>query len=335
VEDNIKSLVHRCSTIEFGRITLSDGETKFYDGLNNEIILIIKSLPEPAQTPTLLELMNHLGLSVREAVDFFKGFYTPAWSILYWLFVSFSGGRRLSAADLKNIRTVHATAMLLHLIDDHLNDREMAATHLALLLRSQLWMFMNHALDNLAEGIDGGAAIAQGFIDDYYSSIMKSGEVDSLDAYCDLFKKQMGTGFIAPVLMTKKMTADDQVINAVQAAYGAFGTAWRLLDDIQDIPLDMQTNRKSSVYICLPENSRVHWNQNGRSTALTKSDHTKHIIDCIFDNKIIGRIINKIYCELDSAVSISDAFKIRGFSNELLYLLEPLRTNRELREFRN
>ena len=322
----------RCLTIEFGRLEFSKAQREFYADLNNEIVLVIKSLPASVQTRVLLGLMNHLGLSVRNGTDFFKGFYAPAWSILYWLLVSFSGTRKLSAAALNNIKTVHASVMLLHLLDDHLNDGEIPPTHLTLLLRSQVWMFMNQALKTLTERISCGAEIAQGFLDDYYAAMVESQGVDSLDTYCDLFKKQMGTGFIAPVLMITKMTADDQLTDAVKAAYGAFGTAWRLLDDLQDIAQDLQTDTKSAVYYCLPADDRRYWENVTRSEASGKTIPSNYIEACIRDHNVFERILRRICSELDAAISISDAFNIKGFANELRHLKEPLISSRELYE---
>jgi hypothetical protein len=317
-----------CPSIEFGKLESSKAQRTFYAELNNEIVLVIKSLPASIQTRVLLELMDHLGLSVRSGMDFFKGFYTPAWSILYWLLVSFSGRRKLSPSIVNNIKTVHASAMLLHLLDDHLNDGEMAPTHLMLLLRSQLWMFMNQALKKLTERIIHGPEIVQGFFDDYYGAVVDSEAIDSLDAYCDLFKKQMATGFIAPVLMTTKMTADAQLAEAVENVYSAFGIAWRLLDDLQDMVRDLQTATKSAFYYCLPAEARRYWVNAVRSEASGKVYPSKYIAECIRDHNLIGRILNRIWRELEIAISISDTFKIKGFANELRRLRKPLISNR-------
>lgn len=330
--DHHQYRTQRYLTIEFGRIESSKAQSEFYADLNNEIVLVIKSLPASVQTRVLLGLMNHLGLSTRNGTDFFKGFYTPIWSILYWLLVSFPGNPKLPAAALSNIKTVHACVMLLHLLDDHLNDGEIPPTHLMLLLRSQVWMFMNQALKTLTERISRGAEIAQGFLDDYYAAMVESQGIDSLDAYCDLFKKQMGTGFIAPVLMITKMAADDRLIEAVKAAYSSFGTAWRLLDDLQDIAQDLQTETKSAVYYCLPADGRRYWENIIRSETSGKNIPSNYISECIRDHNVIEKILYRICGELDAAISISDAFKIKGFANELRHLREPLISSREFHE---
>ncbi|MBL0716119.1 MAG: hypothetical protein JJV98_20735 [Desulfosarcina sp.] len=335
MEDKIDYLMHYCATIDFGKFTPSNREKAFYDQLNMEIMRIIKSLPASIQTGALLELIKHLKLPIERKIDFFKGFYPPAWSILYWLLVSFSGNSILSGDDLKNYNTVHASAMLLHLIDDHLTDKEMPVTHLAILLRSQLWMFMNQALKALTQGNDGDVKTVRQFIDDYYVSIGNAEKIDALDTYCDRFRKQMGMGFIAPVLMTKRMTADEQLIKVVKTVYGAFGIAWRLLDDLKDIPEDMRTNTKSSVYICLPEISKKYWNSHRRSSAIKNNEDTERIVDCLLSNKIIERITKRICGELDSAASLADAFRVQGFSNELLCMAESLRKNRAPDEFKS
>jgi hypothetical protein len=118
--------------------------------------------------------MRYSRISFGPEPNFFRNYYAPTWSIIYWLIQSCPSDKGLEQKDIKNAITAHAMAMSLHSLDDHLSDGEMTVTHLALLLRSQLWMIMNNALNSLADGVDGGKQIIQGFINDYYSSIRTS-----------------------------------------------------------------------------------------------------------------------------------------------------------------
>ena len=120
-------------------------------------------------------------------------YYVPAWSIIYWLMQLYPDSKKLSPDDIQHAKTAHFMAMFLHALDDHLNDHQVAVTHLTLLLRSQSWMMMNTALDSLAAKVDGGQHLAARLIDDYYASIGNSDDMASLDTYCDLFRKQMAT----------------------------------------------------------------------------------------------------------------------------------------------
>jgi hypothetical protein len=228
--DKIKDLLSSCSEIDFGAVNLSDTEKEFCSELNNEIVSLCKSLPESTQTDALLLFMRYFRIPFGQGLSFFRNYYVPAWSTIYWLIQSAPEGKGLAQEDRQNAKIAHSMAMFLHPFDDHLNDGQLPVTHLALLLRSQLWMIMNNAFSRLADGIDGGKEIVQGLIDDYYSSIRSSKDNLSLDNYCDLFRKQMATWLIVPVLMTKKMTTNEEFTDAIQTAYGSFGIAWRLLD---------------------------------------------------------------------------------------------------------
>jgi hypothetical protein len=268
--------------------------------------------------------MRYSRVSLGEKLDFFRNYYAPAWSIIYWLIHSGTTNKGLENRDIDNAVTAHSMAMSLHSLDDHLNDGEMPTTHLALLLRSQLWMIMNRALSILAGGVKGGKKIVQGFIDDYYSGIRCSENAKSLDSYCDLFSKQMATGFIVPVLVTKKMTLDDRFAACIQGAFGSFGIAWRLLDDIKDIKADMIKGDHSAVYVCLPEDSKKLWDETRGEKTQRNMRKCKAILNSVLENSIIERIINRIRVELGSAESMADDCDMIGLADEFRCLLRPL-----------
>ena len=131
---------------------------------------------------------------------------------------------------MKDAKTGHTMAMFLHAFDDHLTDGQLSVTHLNLLMRSQSWMIMSQAYERLAKGVKNGADIVRAFIDDYYSSIAISDD-RSLDGYCAIFRKQMATTLVVPVLLARKICQDEEFSRAIQSAYSSFGIAWRLLDD--------------------------------------------------------------------------------------------------------
>ena len=77
----------------------------------------------------------------------------------------------LTAADRSNARTAHAMALFLHLLDDHLNDGQLPASHLLLLLRSQAWWRMKTALNQMVADVATGERIVNDAFDAYYGSI--------------------------------------------------------------------------------------------------------------------------------------------------------------------
>jgi len=324
MEDKISDFLSSCSGIDFGDVSLSDEEKEFCRGWNHESILFCKSLPASTQTEALLFFLKYAKTSF-EKLNLFRLYYVPAWSVIYWLIQSDTGGSGLTQADIKNAKAAHFMAMFLHALDDHLTDHQVPATHLTLLLRSQAWMIMNQALSSLADGVDGGAVVVERCLDDYYASIGSSEEIESLDRYCELFRSQMATWLIAPVLMAKKMGAGAKFFEAIQTLFGSFGIAWRLLDDINDIEADMISGVHSAIYVCLSKEMRNCWEKNRRGKIRNETGRSANaILDYVLQNKIIERIKARICSELVSAAAIADNHNLPGLANEFRCLLKPL-----------
>jgi hypothetical protein len=325
MENSIADLLTSCSRIDFGPVNLSEEEKEFSRELNREILWLCKSLPGSTQTEAALFLLKYLRVSLDDGVNFVRYFYAPAWSILFWLMKSNPGETRLKQRDIQNAKTGHTMAMFLHAIDDHLTDQQVPVTHLTLLLRSQSWMLMNNAFSKLAAALDGGTEIAEHFIDDYYWSVYHSDGLESLDSYCDLFRKQMATALIVPVLIAKRKTADEEFARSIQAAYESFGIAWRLLDDLQDIEKDMMKGIHSSLYICLPGEIRTGWDQVKEEKADENGGSAGQVLNYVLASGIIDRIKQRICSELESAALKVDSWDMTGFADELRCLLRPLR----------
>ena len=325
MKENIEDLISTCSQTDFGAVTLSDGERAFRSEIDNEIISLCKSLPQSAQTDALLFIMQYSGIRFGQELNFYGYYYAPSWSILYWLIQSAPNGTRLEQAVRRNARTAHSMTLFLHALDDHLNDSEIPTTHLNLLLRSQAWSIMNDALYSLADGVDGGREMVRDFIDDYYSSIMSPEKVESLDSYCGLFRKQIATCLIVPILMAKKLTSDARFTDAIQTAYGSFTISWRLLDDIQDIEEDMMRGVHSSIYVCLNEDLRGWWDKDPEEKKDQNSDFGQTILSYVLENRVIDGIKERTCSELESAASLADSCNMTGFGDGLRCLLKPLR----------
>jgi len=324
MEDKVEGLLSFCSEIDFGAVTLSGELKEFCSEMNDEVISFCKSLPESTQADALLFFMRYFRIPFGRDISVFTNYYAPAWSVIYWLIKSAPVGNGLEKEDRQNAKVAHSMALLLHPLDDHLNDGQLPITHMTLLLRSQCWMLMNTGLNRLADRIDGGKEITRKFIDDYYSGIKNSKEMVSLDCYCDRFRKQMATWLIVPVLISKRASTDEQFVKAVQTAYESFGISWRLLDDINDIQIDMTQGAHSSVYTCLPEQLKGLWDEGDEDK---KASYARDILDYIVENGVIDRIKHRICSELESAVSISDGHDMTGLADEFRCLMNPLRNN--------
>jgi len=313
-------------TIDFGKCELSNMESSFYRRFSNEIVSLCRSLPKSVQTESILFLMKYAGLKLGDELDFFANYYPPAWSILYWLTHDHSlPTERLTEGDVTNAVTAQSMAMLLHSLDDHLSDGQIPVSPMTLLLRSQVSTIMNLACCNLAESEPESERTVRSFIDDYYSSIQDSRGAECLDSYCDLFRKQMAIWMIAPILLSMKMTGISDFARDIEIAYGSFGIAWRLLDDIRDIADDMEKGAHSATYFCLPGEVKVHWNNNNIRRGGAAKDSTNAVLSHILEHRLIEKIKERICAELDYAASIVEAHNMTGLAREFRCLAQPLR----------
>ncbi|CAB1078799.1 hypothetical protein D1AOALGA4SA_6527 [Olavius algarvensis Delta 1 endosymbiont] len=321
MQDKIEKLRSLCSGINFADADLSSEEEDFRRQFNEVIIALCKSMPQSTQTDAILFFTQYLATPVGRELNFFKNYYAPAWSILLWLIRSQPADNMPDPDDIKSAVTAHAMALLLHPLDDHLHDGQLPATHLTMLLRSQAWMIMNTALNQLIRGVADGEIIVRDYVDKYYASIGRSGGIRTLDSYCDLFRKQMATWFIVPVLMAKKMAADESFIRAIQMAYGSFGIAWRLLDDLRDIETDMLNGNRSAIYLCLPEQLQAWWEKGVPDKG---NGHAERILDYIREHRVIDSIMERLCWELESAAATADGCQMESLARELRCLARPL-----------
>ena len=326
MEKGIEPLLKYCSEIDFGPVTISGRQQRFLDEMNHMVLSLARSLPKSTRTDALFFLMFYMDIVADQQINFyklnfFKNYYTPSWSIIFWIQDVLQGRKKLSDGDKKSAMTAHGLLLLLHSLDDHFNDNELRATHLSLLLRSQCWLIMTNSLKVLAEGVGGGSEIISGFMDDYYSAIRSSKEIDSLDGYCDLFRNHMATGLIVPTLMIKKMAADEKFQKAFRNFFESFGIAWRLLDDIKDLKDDMEKGRHSSIYVALPEAERLLWDNSSSERKEIHEAHEKAILDALLERDVIGRLKERIRHHLISAASIAVDCGMKGMEREFRALL--------------
>ncbi|MCG6535942.1 MAG: hypothetical protein L7F78_14870 [Syntrophales bacterium LBB04] len=328
MKSRIKDFLLHCKTVDFGKDKLSKRETIFYRRFSNEIFSLCRSLPESAQTDAILFLMRYSRINLKDKPDLFANYYPPAWSIIYWLSrYSTLPAKRLKEQDVTNAVTAQSMAMFLHSLDDHLTDGQVPVSLLTLLLRSQAWSIMKKASFELAEGVPAGESTVRNLIDDYYSSIQDSKGPQCLDSYCDLFRRQMAIWMIAPILLSMKMTGISDFTKRIEVAYGSFGIAWRLLDDIRDIGDDIEKGSRSSIYFCLPKKIRTHWNNDSVRSPRAARQYTNIIVNHILEQRLIDNIKERICVELESAASIVEAHDMKGLAREFRCLAPPLRNS--------
>ncbi|MFH1116424.1 MAG: hypothetical protein V1792_21125 [Pseudomonadota bacterium] len=326
MQGTIGEFLRDCEAADFGERELSNVEATFYRRFGNEILSLCRSLPASAQTDAILFLMSYSGTKLGENPDFFANYYPPIWSILYRL--SHEPGLPtglLTEADVTDAVATQSMAMFLHSLDDHLVDGQVSVTPLTLLLRSRAWTVMNNAAHNMAGRVGQGEETVRRFLDDYYSGFQDSEQPKTLDDYCDLFRRQMAIVMIAPVLLSMKMTGNSDFARDIEIAFGSFGIAWRLLDDIRDIREDMEKGAKSSVYLCLSETIRTHWNRSTVGDRTGTQDSANVVLGHILEHGLVDSIRERICTELDSAASLVEVHNMRGLAGEFRCLAQPLK----------
>jgi hypothetical protein len=306
-------------SVRFGQVTLTEDATVFRHAMNREMMRFFRSLPPSTHTDAVVFCLQHFRTPLFPAFDYFRNYPSPAWSVIHW--IERHGVGRLPPApeEAGLARTAHAMALFLHPLDDHLNDGQLPATHLHLLLRSQAWLRMHTALERLAIRVPGGAALVRGFIDAYYASIGSPPAIPTLDGYSAHFRNQMATGLMVPVLMAK-MAAGDAFAAAIETAYHAFGLAWRLLDDLQDMAADMASGSHSAIYFCLPAAIQKQWDQPSRRADRARKDAIRTAVK---KGGILDSITAQIRTELIQAASAMDGVQISGLAEELRGLARP------------
>ena len=325
MDAEIRGFLLSCETMDFGKGELSAGESSFYRLFDNDILSLSGSLPRSVRTESMIFLMKYSGVLLDGKPDFFANFYPPAWSILYWLTQhSPAAAERLEEEDVTSAVAGHCMAMFLHSLDDHLIDRQIPVSPLTLLLRSQAWAIMNRAFGSLAKRVPAGERTVRKFTDRYYSSVQGSANPRSLDGYCDHFRKQMAMGMIAPVLLSMKMTGISDFTRDLESAYGSFGVAWRLLDDIRDMRGDIGKGIRSSVYYCLSKQVKARWNNNLIRNRNGVEHCARTILAQIREAKVIDRIKSRICAELKTAARKADQHQLKGLAYEFRCLARPL-----------
>jgi hypothetical protein len=137
----------------------------------------------------------------------------------------------------------------------------------------------------------------------------------------------MAIGLIAPILLSMKMTGISDFTRGIELAYGSFGIAWRLLDDIRDIADDIEKGAHSAVYLCLPEEIRVHWDNNTMKSRAAAEGSTNTILSHILEHRLIDKIKERICAELETAASLVEARNMTGLAREFRCLADPLRNS--------
>ena len=321
--NNRHTTLENLDSLCFGGVNVSEPLAAFRDAMNAEMMAYFRSLPESTHASTVVFFMQHFNAPLFPRCNYFLNYFVPSWSILYWIDQVSAESGLITPEDRQYALAAHAMALLLHPLDDHLNDRQLPATHLHLLLRSQAWLRMMTALEQLSLGVSGGGEIVREYLGDYYASIGAPPVSATLDGYCDHFRNQMATWMCAPALLALKQNFDEASLDTLLSAYGGFGIAWRLLDDLQDTQTDLANGCRSAIYFSLKASFRERWDATPGHPDTT---HRMKILRAIRDGHVVEQVKNRIFQELNSAVSALEMIDMGAMAEEMRCMALPFRT---------
>ncbi len=249
------------SNIDFhsGHTSTDEGIAYFYTKMNDAMINLVRSLPASVQTSAMIFLMHNAGIEPGQNLDFFSHYYSPIWSIIPHIMTRCTGAR-VKQDFMYLAATAHAMVMLLHSLDNHINDGQVAPDHLTLLIRSQGWRLFCDTISPFCSIIHTGKEIVNSCLNRYYASITTHNSIDNLEEYLRIFRDQMATALIVP-LLTVRFVEDMSLEEAIRTSLECFGLAWRIYDDIRDIKDDLNKGRNSAVTLSLPGKVRCCWDE--------------------------------------------------------------------------
>ncbi|MBO3462887.1 hypothetical protein G7B40_001215 [Aetokthonos hydrillicola Thurmond2011] len=312
--------VDQCKVANFGEVSLEQEQLAVLSSINGQLVELCRTLPASIRDSAIITIQRYYtGFRLSNLLNFFTKFYAPSWSIIYW---TQRANPVLSSEDLESAFCAQAIAYFLHMLDDHLADGQIPTSHLLLQLRTQGWMTFSQIAAKLGQQLPGGNELVQQLIDIYFSSIQSSKDVNGIDAYCEIFRKQMSTTLVIPMLVAQK-TGCDPI--AIRQAYECFGIAWRLLDDLRDCSVDAISGEMSGIYHILPPKFQNLWLLCSRKNEDT--DEWKQLQFYLEQEQILPQFISLIVMKLREAENAARLAGLDGYANQLHQLATPLKND--------
>ncbi|WP_301124926.1 hypothetical protein [Streptomyces cacaoi] len=195
-----------------------------------------------------------------EARDFVRLFPVPLWSFLHWALPD--------GAPRAHAERAHALALLLHLWDDHLVDGQLPLTFARLHLRGAVWNAFTASARALCAGLGAPEDRVREHGDTYLDAVTAAGDpAGGLAGHCALFERQAAVWTLVPRVLEETGSAPGGLVAVVRNV----AVAWRLTDDVSDLPDDAADRVRSGVWYALGERSRELWTR-GRADAVPEQE---------------------------------------------------------------
>jgi len=301
------------NAIRFGRVELDNAVAGLRQQLNQILFRVAADLPEPLAAEACVVLRNYPGGDG----DFYKLFYVPIWSFLHWVPAAVS---EPTAGDelLLTANTAHAMSLFLHLWDDHLCDQQLPVDLLRLQLRTVAWERYQTAAAQLCRKAGGDPLLPEKHASEYLSSLHHPEPVSDLNGYCRRFIRQVAIWTLVPRLLGE--VAGAGAASELSRIIESFAIAWRLLDDIQDIHLDLMKDERTAVWIELDDEGRRKWDDcRVRSVASGELDAETwaSLAEAVHVSGCLTKLLSRIDEELQGAAQIAGSNGWAGIAAEL------------------
>lgn len=301
------------TSIDFGRIEAAPEIEQLRHTLNALLLELIATLPKAQQPAAKSIIRGYAG----GRNDFYQLFYPPSWSFLHWATVS---PHPSPTAEVRlAAQTAHALSLFIHLWDDHLCDRQLPIDLLRLQLRTLAWQRYSESSYRLVQGFNLPAEIVSQHMEQYLTAPHGFVLAESLEEYCEHFRQEIGIWTLVPKLLGHGLYSGN-ANGALPAIFTGFAIAWRLVDDIQDIHLDVACGKQSAVCVAMDELTRQRWEDcrlasfdSGKLDAAT----WKELRLAVRQSGVIQRLIAKINDLLATAAQSATAHGWFGLAREL------------------
>ena len=299
--------------VSFGRVEMSDGVARLRSRLNELLFEITDELPLSLGAEARSTLSGYSGGDR----DFFRLFYVPIWSFLYWVPAAHAEPR--DAELLRSAQTAHALSLFLHLWDDHLCDKQLPVDLLRLQVRTLAWQHYSSAGEQLCRQTGADHRLLSEHAGEYLVSLHHPTPASDVDEYCRRFARQVAIWTLVPRLLGQHAggpSAGAQLCRIIES----FAIAWRLLDDVQDIHEDMLKGEASAVWLELDDEGRRRWTAcRDHSTARGELDAETwaSLAEAVRETGCLARLLARIDEELTGAARAAASSGWNGIAREL------------------
>ncbi|WAS90440.1 FAD-binding oxidoreductase [Nannocystis punicea] len=224
---------------QFGRVELTPAERELQAQLGEALQSVAATLPAPLRAGAAAFL--DVEARGRGPGGVLRKFPPPLWASLLSL-------REGLPAELAAEAGVgQSLALLLHLLDDHLCDGQLACAPALLQLRTRAWSRFETAVARLAAGEVEMEAFAATQIDRHFAAVDRARGPIALEAALASARAEMATWTIVPALCAWRMggpAARDRIVGVLERLF----VAWRIVDDLDDLDDDA---RRGAVNLAL------------------------------------------------------------------------------------